>query len=229
MDLPLDSDSSGICDMSFGTNRNIVKKDAIHHHIEPPALTLKSVITIISDRLLNKGFIFIKGLDNNFKEFLISLLTNDNDTNTKIISIESVDFTNFCNTIFSLISSLITSMAPFKEGTGELLDEAVKSIATAFTNNAALVIVAYKDCIVPFITTPTRQNSATKDVCRLLIIGANFEQIWKALIHESLPNCHTQHSLARLTAMQHTDLNDTVTDQTKVAIRLGDLSTSELD
>ena len=99
MDLPLDSDSSGICDMSFSTNlefatrarpkairvpiaqlaniecaaafstrQAIVKKDAIHHHIDPPALTLKSVITIISDRLLNKGFIFIEGLDNNFKD-----------------------------------------------------------------------------------------------------------------------------------------------------------------
>ena len=88
------------------------------------------------------------------------------------------------------------------DGTGDFFDDAVKSIATAFTNNASHVIVAYKDCIVPFIITPTRHNSATKDVCRLLIIGTNFDQIWKSLIHESLPNCHTQHSLATLTVMQ---------------------------
>jgi hypothetical protein len=115
----------------------------------------------------------------------------------------------------------------------------LKSIAKDITNNAAPVIVAYKDCVAPFITTPARQNLATTDVCKLLIIGANFEQIWNALIHESLPNCHTQHSRSTLTAM-HTALNDIVTDQTilateqehqvtKLAIRVGDLRTSDLE
>ena len=158
------------CAAAFSTRQAIVKKDAIHHHIDPTALTLKKVINIISDRFLNKGFIFTKGLDNHFKEFFISLLTNDDETNTKVITIESEDFTNFCNTIYVIKSSLIMSMTPFKDVTGDLFDEAVNSIATDFTNNVGPVFVAYTDCIVSFIITPPRQNPA--------IIGANFEQIW---------------------------------------------------
>ena len=68
------------------------------------------------------------------------------------------------------------SMTQFKDGNGDFFNDAVKSKATAFTNNAGHVIVAYKDCIVPFIITPTRHNSATNNVCKLLIIGANFDQ-----------------------------------------------------
>jgi hypothetical protein len=57
---------------------------------------------MISDMILN---IFTTGIDTHFKGFLTSLLIRN-----KVIATESQELTEFSNSIFGLISKLITSM-----------------------------------------------------------------------------------------------------------------------
>ena len=83
--VPIAKLNSIECAAVFSTRQAIVKKDAIHHHIDPPALTIKSVITIISDRILNKahpgGVLHVgaKGHVTDTRAVAIELLVNVRD------------------------------------------------------------------------------------------------------------------------------------------------------
>ena len=228
------------CATAFRLRQAILKKDAIHTHPASPALTVNDIIRKIGDKLLDKHFMLTKCLDSHFKDFLVNTLPNDDDTNNKIIDASSPDFTNFCNSIFALTSQLINDLKLSKDDCGDFGDDAIKAIATALANNASPVITAHKECITPFILSPNRtNNTSTNDIYKLVILGANFDQMWNTLIHSSLPSSHNKVSISTLTNM-HAKLSDTVSEQTiqvteldhqvtKLAVRLGDLRTSELE
>jgi hypothetical protein len=88
--------------------------------------------------------------------------------------------------------------------------------------------------------SPNRNNNtATNNIYKLVILGANFDQMWNTLIHSSLPSSGNKISIFTLTNM-HVKLNDTVVEQTfqvteldhqvtKFAVRLDVLRTSELE
>ena len=67
MDLPIDNDISGICDMSFTKSMEFATK-AIRVPISHLHIVKYAAAFSTRDRRLNKGWIFFMGLGNNFKE-----------------------------------------------------------------------------------------------------------------------------------------------------------------
>ena len=228
------------CAAAFSLRQAILRKDATHSYTASPAITIDDAITKIGDGIIDKHFLLTKCMDSHFKEFLVSSLTNDDDTNNKLIDPSSTDFISFCNSIFTLTTKIITDLKLSKEECGDHGDDAIKAIATALANNASAVITAHKDSINPFILSPNRtSNTATKDLYKLVILGANFDQMWNSLVHSSLPSSKNIISLSTLANM-HTKTNKTLAEQTiqvteldhqvtKLTVRLGDLRTSELE
>jgi hypothetical protein len=71
VDLPIDNDISGICDMSFTKSMEFATKarpKAIRVPISQLHIVKYAAAFSTRDRHLNKGWIFFMGLGNNFKE-----------------------------------------------------------------------------------------------------------------------------------------------------------------
>ena len=146
------------------------------------------------------------------------------------------NFIAMCNELFTITQKFAIN---FKicDSTDPLANEALTTIASLFSTNASTVILANRESIDPYFSSVTK---VTPDLIRLMILGANFDQMWYTLINVTLvTNTSPIHSLSTLSQL-HTKLNKNVSAQaiqtteldhqiTKLAHRLGDLRTSEVE
>jgi hypothetical protein len=162
--------------------------------------------------MLNNEFTFTKVLDTGLKDFLIGLLKNSDEANKSVFSEGSDSLKDFSNNCYIILLGLLNSLPTFKVGVESFFDEASKQIATGIATITAPIIIAHKDCLVPFVTTPARNNTTTSSLCNLVILGANFDHLWNRLLHKALPTGSSTLSLHSLTTLHHT-INEKVIEQ----------------
>ena len=203
---------------------------------KPETPTITSTTHQLGDILLDNTHLIIQGLDAHLKDLLINSLPYEDDINKKIFHDTNPEFKKFCDTVFSLLAKI---MHDFKLLTnlGEHADKASQALCSAFATNINLVIQHQADKILPFVLSPERK--AAPNAHQLLILGANFDQMWITLIKSSITSSSCTTSLSTL-SLQVKKLGKTTTAQQiiqteldhqidKIAIRLGDLRTGEIE
>ena len=140
------------------------------------------------------------------------------------------------NEFFTIVQKFIVNQK-ILDNSNPLGGEAITSVASLFVTNASIVIQAHKEKFVPLFSVV---KTVPKEIISLMILGASFDQIWHALINmTTVPKTSPNLSLSTLSQM-HTKLSKTVSAQaiqnteldhqvTKLAHRLGDLRTSEVE
>ena len=234
--VPANQISGADCVAAFATRNSILKKDAIHTPPIPEPPTIDSTTHQLGDLLLDKSHLIIQALDAHLKELLITSLKNKDDQNQTLLQDTNPEFNKFCDAVYSILAKI---MHDFKLLTslGEFAENASQALCSAFATNANIVIKNQSEKILPFILSPER-TSAPK-THQLIILGANFDQMWTTLIKSSISNSSCKTSLSTLSS-QAKKIGKTVTAQhiiqleldhqvDKIAVRLGDLRTAEIE
>ena len=225
------------CVAAYSTRDAILRKDAVHD-VEDVLVTQDDVINILSDAILNTKHTFIMILDTAFKTALKELLSQPENQVLAFFSSSSDDLKQFSSNMFTKILSLTMDSFTSATGGGELHSEGCNRTAESITANLAPTIIKYKDVFLSTVLSPAKNDINTKPLVELIINTANYENIWIEVLH-ALPTAYapaTAHTLSsKVTKIEEKvttlEYNHTETDHqiTKIATRMGDLRTSEME
>ena len=225
------------CVAAFSTRDAILRRDAFHE-VEEVKVTKEDVIKRLSDSFLNTKHTFIMIIDTAFKTAIKELLSVPENQVLAFFSISSEDLKQFSSNIFTKIFSLTIESFPAASEGEELHREGCQHITECITANLAPTIIKYKDVFLSTVLSPARNDINTKPLVELIINTANYDTIWLEVIY-ALPTAFspvTAHTLLskvsivenKVTTLEH---NHTEMDHqiTKIATRMGDLRTSEME
>ena len=225
------------CVAAFSTRDAILRKDATHE-VEDVQVTQEDVIKNLSDAFLNSKHTFIMIFDTAFKTALKELLAIPENQVLAFFSTSSEDLKEFSSNLFTKILSLTMESFTSAGGGEDLHREGCHHITECITANLAPTIIKYKDVFLSTVLSPARNDINTKPLIELIINTANYYSIWMEVI-QALPTAIspvTAHTLSskvsiiekKVTTLEH---NDTEMDHqiTKIATRMGDLRTSEME
>ena len=234
--VPASNLNTSECVASFSTRNAILKKDATHTPPPQSVPTIDDIKQQINDKISNESHHLIPIFDKHLKSFLANLLKFQDDEILANLDIGNPNFTSMINEFFTIVQKFIVDQK-ILDISNPLGGEAITSVASLFVTNASIVTQAHKEKFVPLFSVV---KTVPKEIISLMILGASFDQIWHALINiTTVPKTSLNFSLSTLSQM-HTKLSKTVSAQaiqnteldhqvTKLAHRLGDLRTSEVE
>ena len=228
------------CVAACATREAIIRRDAEHKEDTIPTPTQQDILSILSDAVIALEHSIILVIDTATKKALIELLSKPDSQINAFFSDDSQELKQLCNTIFSRIFSFISTSEPFTTATGggHLHLEASHQIAESITNSLFLTILKHKDVFRYSVLSPVKYDSQTKPLVELIIHGSNYDNVWKEAIFtlnvgKSLvsPNSlalkiATIEEKVKEQQHNHTEIDHQVT---KIATRLGDLKTFEME
>lgn len=229
------------CIAAFTTRDAILTKDADHEEedqVPPP--TQQVIINILCDAVLAMDHSVILMMDTSIKTALINLLTMPDPQVIAFFSANSDDLNKLSSNIFTEIFSFISTSELFTSATsgGTLHLEASHQIAESITTNLAPTIIKHKDVFLRSVLSPARNDAQTKPLVELIINGANYDNIWKEVLctlktGKSLVSSHSLSlkidSIEQNVLKQKRDYVEIDHQITKIATRMGDLKTSEME
>ena len=228
------------CIAAYSTREAILTKDADHKEVEDPPVTREEVANILSDAVITLEHSFLLMIDTCFKTALISLLPKTDDQIHAFFLAGNQELKEVTDQIFSRIFSFIAKTEPFTTATGggHLHLEASHRITENITSSLSSVIIKHKEVFLRSVLSPVKCNDQTKPLVELIIHGSNYDNIWKEALYtlsigKSVVSPNTL-------ALKIATIEQNVTEQrhnhtevdhqiAKIATRLGDLKTSEME
>ena len=228
------------CVAAFTTRDAILTKNAEHEEEEAPPPSQQDISNSLCDAIMGTDHSIILMIDNSVKTVLINLLSLSDPQIIAFFSPNSEELKELSSNIFTGIFSFISTSEPFTSATGggTLHLETSHRIAESITANLAPTIIKHKDVFLRSVLSPARNDVQTKPLVELIINGANYDNIWKEALHtlktgKSLVSPHTLSlkvdSIEQKVSEQKRDYVEIDHQITKIATRMGDMKTSEME
>ena len=228
------------CIAAFSTTNAILTKDAEHKDEEVPPVTQQDITNILSDAVIALKHSLILIIDTTMKKAFINLISKDDSQIQAFFSDGSKELKDSCNLIFNGIFSFISTSEPFTTATGGGHPhlEASHQITEGVTTSLFHTILKHKDVFLRTVLSPVKNDNLTKPIVELTINGSNYDNIWKEAIYtlnvgKSLVSTNTLALKIATIEQKVSDQNYNYTEIdhqiTKIATRLGDLKTSEME
>ena len=227
------------CASAYYTMEAILKKDAEHPTkvtIEPSYIDIENKI---SDHILDKKYNLVCTIDKALKDMMINTLSETDEHNQTFFNIDSNAMTALTNTAYQAIKIICDSHPELSRDTNGHFNLAKESLASKMSSLIPVSLFNSKEELTSFITTATRCSTPYKDLLPLIIRGANFDNKWLALIHETMPTGKSGTStLTLLNTLQNlendiehlqSEMIEVDNQIVKIGVRIGDLKTSELE
>ena len=125
----------------------------------------------------------INTLDRQLKEMMIGALENRDDENINFFAKESTAMGNLANSAFQDFLILCDSNPELAKDNEEHYGPAKNSLASELGGKIPTILHNNKEDLLPFITNA----SVNKKLNELVIRGANFDNKWHTLIHDTMP------------------------------------------
>ena len=231
---------SGIpCVSAHYTREAILTKDAVHPAPTPIETTYDNIRGKISNYILENKHKLINTLDRHLKDQMIQAISEKNETNTDFFNADKVHMINLANTAFQEFTKLCDSDTELAKNSNDHYETAKKTLATELTIQIPIILHNNKEDMIPFLTMTSSNTTLNKELILLVIRGANFDNKWQMIIHESMPTsksgtsthtlANTLHNIENETSRHQTNIIEIDNQITKISVRLGDLKTSELE
>ena len=227
------------CAAAYHTMEAILTKDAIHPTPIEKQPTYKDTLIKISDNILDNKHKLIDILDNTLKTMMIATLKESDETNSAFFDIKSDSMTNLSNAAFQAILIFCDTNPELLHDTSGHFLPAKTNIASEMSSYIPRLFSNCKEELTPFLTMPSRNTSFNHDIIALIIRGANFDNKWLTIIHDTIPSAKSGISTCTLSNMlknlqediekHQSDIIELDHQVTKISVRLGDLKTSELE
>ena len=170
---------------------------------------------------------------------MINTLSKTDEYNQTFFNIDSDAMTTLTDTAYQAIQIICDSEPELSRNTNGHFDQAKDSLASKMSSLIPVSLYNSKEELTSFITTATRCSTPYNDLLPLIIRGANFDNKWLTLIHETMPTGKSGTStLTLLNTVQklendiehlQSEMIEVDNQITKVGVRIGDLKTSELE
>ena len=227
------------CVASYNTMEAILKKDAVHPIPVEKTPTYKDIITSISDNILENKYKLMDSLDKILKHMMIESLKDSDENNETFFDTNSDAMSNLSNAAFQITLTFCDTNSELLKDTNSHYSQAKKALASQLSSAIPITLNNAKEDMKPFLTTASRNTGINKDIIALIIRGANFDNKWLTIIHDTMPtakSCPSTFTLSNtLETLQEnienhqSDITELDHQITKISVRLGDLKTSELE
>ena len=231
---------SGIpCVSAHYTREAILTKDAIHPPPTPAEVTYDDIRRKISDFTLENKHTLINTLDRHLKDSMIQSLSEKDEKNKDFFNADNDHMINLANTAFQEFTKSCDSNPELANNTNGHYETAKKTLASELSIQIPIILHNNKEDMIPFLTMTSRNSALNKELTALVIKGANFDNKWQIILHESMPTskagtsthtlANTLHNIKNKTEKHQAEITEIDNQITKISVRLGDLKTSELE
>ena len=210
------------CVTAYYTMEAILTKDAIHpapRHVQP---SFNDIRNKISDHILENKHNLIDLLDKLLKDAMIKTLDEKDENNQKFFDTDSKAMTEISNAAFQIFLINCDNNQDLKKQGTEHYDQAKKSLASEMSAKIPNMLNKFKDDLTPFLTLASRNTTPNKDLFALIIRGANFENKWFNVIHDSIPTpksgTSTCTNIQNDTEHHKTEINEIENQLTKISV-----------
>ena len=227
------------CVSAFYTREAILKKDATHPTPTQTEVSYNDIRSKISDHIIIHKHKLINSLDCTLKNMMIKALTENDEHNANFFNQDGEPMGKLTDAAFQSFLVFCDTYPELSRDTNGHYDTAKKSLASEMSAHIPVILTTYKEDFTPFLTISARQNVLNKELNELIIKGANFDNKWHIIIHETMPTAkasttnhtlaNTMYTLEKETEKHNTNIIDMEHQITKMSVRLGDLKTSELE
>ena len=227
------------CVSAYYTREAILKKDAVHPETVEVEMTLNDVRQKISDYILDNKHKLIDTLDTALKELMIKALSDKDEQNTLFFNTDSDQMNKLTDTAFQTFLALCDNYPDLKRDNNGHYENAKKDLATSLSSHIPIILNASKSELTPFITIQSRGTALNKELTEIIIRGANFNNKWTTIIHDTMPTASSNISTHTLANTMHNIQNNTEKNESniieldhqisKISTRIGDLKTLEME
>ena len=227
------------CAAAYHTMEAILTRDAIHPTPVEKQPTYEDMLAKISDNILENKYKLIDTLDTTLKTMMIGTLKESDETNSAFFNTNSDAMNNLSNAAFQAILIYCDSNQEQLNDNNSHFHQAKTNIASELSTYIPRLFSNCKEEMTSFLTMPSRITTFNHDLIALIIRGANFNNKWLTIIHDTMPTAKSGTSTCTLsntlTNLQEdienhqSDIIELDNQVTKISVRLGDLKTSELE
>ena len=227
------------CVSAYYTREAILKKDATHPEAVEVEMTLTDVNEKISDYILSNQHKLIDALDKTLKDLMIKALSDKDEQNATFFTAGSDQMRKLTDSAFQNFLSLCDAQPDLKRDSNGHYEKAKQDLASKLSAHIPVILNASKNELTPFITVPSRGTALNKELTEIIIRGANFDNKWTTIIHDTMPTANsnisthtlanTVHNLQNNTEKHESEITEIDHQITKISIRVGDLKTSEME
>ena len=187
------------CVSAYYTREAILKKDATHPHAIEVEMTLTDVQEKISDYILSNEHKLIDALDKALKDLMIKALTDKDEQNATFFTADSDQMRKLTDAAFQNFLSLCDDNPDLKRDSNGHYEKAKQDLASKLSAHIPNFLAASKNELTSFITVPSRGTALNKELTEIIIRGANFNNKWITIIHDTMPTANSNistHTLA---------------------------------
>ena len=227
------------CVSAHYTREAILRKDAHHPSPAQKEITYNEVHNKISNYILENKHRLTNTLDMKLKDLMINALSDKDEHNTNFFNLGSDQMAKLANSAFEIFTALCDANADLTKDTNGHYEPAKKSLASKLSVHIPTIMNNNKEDMIPFLTMASRNTELNKELNKLIIKGANFDNNWLTIIHDTMPTAksgtsihcleNTVKNIQKDTTEHKHELIEIDNQITKISVRLGDLRTSELE
>ena len=227
------------CVSAFYTREAILKKDATHPAPPQNKVSYNDTRSKISDHILINKHKLMNILDCTLKNMMIKALNEKDEYNTNFFNLDGEPMAKMTDAAFQSFLVFCDTYPELNKDTNGHYDSAKKALASEISAHIPVILFSFKEDLTPFLTISSRQTALNKELNELIIKGANFDNKWLTVIHDTMPTAkasttthtlaNTMHTLKTETEKHNTNIIDMEHQITKMSVRLGDLKTSEVE
>ena len=196
------------CVSAYFTREAILKKDAEHPEPIEIEMTVSDVCNKISDYILDNQHKLIDSLDKELKDLMIKALTEKDEQNSLFFTAESDQMNKLTDAAFQNFLALCDASPDLGRNTNGHYENAKKNLATSLSSHIPAIINASKSELTPFITIQSRGTALNKELNEIIIRGANFNNKWTIIIHDTMPTASSYTSTFTSANSMHNLQND---------------------
>ena len=170
---------------------------------------------------------------------MVASLKENDETNKTFFNIKSNAMNNLSTAAFQTLLIFCDTAPELSYDINNHFDQAKTTIATEMSSYIPRIFSICKEEMTPFLTMPSRNTDFNHNLITLIIKGANFDNKWLTIIHDTMPTAKSGTSISSLSNTLNTIQQNIENHQsyiveldnqiTKISVRLGDLKTSELE
>ena len=227
------------CVSAHYTREAILRKDAHHPPPAPKEITFNEVRNKLSNYILENKHRLTNMLDMKLKELMINALSDKDEHNINFFNLDSEHMSKLANSAFEIFTALCDANADLMKETNGHYEPAKKSLASDLSVHIPTIMNTNKEDLIPFLTMASRNTELNKELNKLIIKGANFDNNWLTIIHDKMPTAksgtsvhsleNTVKNIQKDTTEHKHELIEIDNQITKISVRIGDLRTSELE
>ena len=175
------------CVSAYYTREAILKKDATHPQVIEVEMTLTDLQEKISDYILNNQHKLIDALDKTLKDLMIKALSDKDEQNSAFFTENSDQMRKLTDAAFQNFLSLCDDNPDLKRDSNGHYEKAKQDLASKLSAHIPNILTAARNELTSFITVPSRGSALNKELTEIIIRGANFNNKWITIIHDTMP------------------------------------------